>query len=395
MNDIAPMTGFPPAPGSQVTLANWRTPPFHRWAFQHVREILPTAEIANAPDEVQALSEDPADTGALRIDGEDLATFLAATDTDGLVVLRDGRIVLERYANGMTVDTPHILMSVSKSMLGLVAGVLASRGGLDLAAPVTALIPELAGSAYRGATLRQLLDMRAGIRFDEDYTAASGAIIRYRKAQGWNPPDPGEKPSDLRSFFASLTEADGPHDGRFHYVSPNTDLLGWAIERASGMRYADLVSALLWRPMGAARSASITVDRLGAPRCAGGFCATTRDLARVGLLIARDGRRDGRQVIPAEWIADLLGAGDPDAWAAGDFAHYYPGADMHYRGKWYTLRGPAPLLFGLGVNGQNLFVDRANGLVIAKFSSQAAALDPGMIARTMRGVAALRAYFAA
>jgi len=94
----------------------------------------------------------------------------------------------------------------------------------------------------------------------------------------------GEPPTDLRSFLSTLTERHGEHNGRFHYVSPNTDLLGWVLERATGTRYADLVGQALWQPVQAERDAYITVDRFGAPRCAGGFCATPRDMARIGRL---------------------------------------------------------------------------------------------------------------
>jgi len=394
MSDALPMTGFPPDAAGQVTLANWRTPPFNKWAFQHVREIVPSADIPNDPDHVWALPEAPADLGGLSVDGKGFDAFLADTDTDGLVILHRGRIVAERYGNGMNAHTPHILMSVSKSMLGLTAAILKGRGLLDTDALVTSLVPEVGETAWRDAKIAHLLDMRAGIHFDEDYLATSGPIIEYRKAQNWNPLAPGETPSDLRTFFRSLTQADGPHRGRFHYVSPNTDLLGWVIERATGTRYADIVSTYLWQPLGASRSAYITVDRLGAPRCAGGFCATTRDLARVGQLIVQGGWRDGIEILPGSWIDDVIGKGDAAAWDQGDFVSYFPGAPIHYRDKWYVLNGPAPLLFGLGVNGQNLFVDRANEIVIAKFSSQAAAMDTGRIALTMRGVAAIRAHLA-
>lgn len=390
-----PMTGFPPPQAGQVTLANWRTAPFNRWSFQHVREIVPSAEIANDPDRVWRLPEAACDLGDVRVDGGGFDAFLDATDTDAIVVVHRGRIVFERYANGMTRRTPHILMSVSKSMLGLVAAMLADAGRLDRDSAVTRHVPELAGTAYREARVGDLLDMRAGILFDEDYLATSGPIVQYRKAQGWNPLDPGETQSDLRSFFSTLVAADGPHRGRFHYVSPNTDLLGWIIERATGERYCDLVGRLLWQRIGAEHPAYITVDRLGAPRCAGGFCATARDLARVGWLLAQHGRRDGHAVVPAAWIDDVVSNGDPQAWADGDFARYFPGQPMHYRDKWYVLEGDgAPLLFGLGVNGQNLFVDRDNGIVVAKFSSQAAAMDAGRIALTGRGISALRAHLA-
>jgi hypothetical protein len=283
-------------------------------------------------------------------------------------------------------------MSVSKSVLGLLAGILAARGVLDTGKPVTDWVPEVERTAYRGATIRDLLDMRAGISFDENYLANAGPIIAYRKAQGWDPLDPGDKPSDLRSFYAALTEPDGSHHGRFHYVSPNTDLLGWVIERATGKRYADLVSELLWRPMGGGRSGYITVDRLGAPRCAGGICATTRDLARIGLLIAEGGRYDGKEIVPSSWIDDIRGGGDREAWDAGDFINYFPATPIHYRSKWYILHGTARMIFGVGVFGQNLFVDRDNGIVISKFSSQAAPMDEERIRLTMRGVEILRRH---
>lgn len=356
------MHGFPPAARSQVTLANWRTPPFNRWAFHHVREIVPSADIPNDPARVVALPSQPVDLAKLRIDpgsGEPFTFegFLEETSTDGMVVLQRGKLVFERYANGMTAATPHILMSVSKSLLGLLVGALK----LDPERRVTDLIPEISGTAYQGATIRNLLDMRAGVAFEEDYLATSGPIIEYRRATGWNPLEPGDAPSDLRSFYSYLKKPDGPHGGR----------------------YADLMSELLWQPVGAERSAYITVDRLGAPRCAGGMCTTVRDLGRVGQWIIQEG---------GSWIEDIERNGDPKAWAAGNFVEYFPGLPMRYRSKWYVLEGEAPMLFGLGIHGQYLFVDRRNRIVIAKASSQALPLDAARIGLTMRAVSQIR-YF--
>jgi CubicO group peptidase (beta-lactamase class C family) len=248
------MHGFPPSADGQVTLANWRQAPFSRWAFHHMRELVPSAEIANDPGDVHEWPIDRVEIGDVPIEADGVRPlsfdeFLVDTSTDGIVVASGGRIIFERYANGMTETAPHILMSVSKSLLGLVAGVLATRGELEPDRKVTDLVPEVGGTAYTGATIRHLLDMRAGVAFDEDYLATSGAIIAYRKATNWVPLDPGEAPSDLRSFYRTMTERDGPHGGRFHYVSPNTDLLGWVVERATGRRYADLISELIWRPM--------------------------------------------------------------------------------------------------------------------------------------------------
>jgi CubicO group peptidase (beta-lactamase class C family) len=357
----------------QVTLANWRSSPFNRWSFHHVRELIPSADIANDPRHIRELP-----SGDLPHEKQGLDVRIDP-DTDGMAIVHRGRLVFEHYANGMTAETPHILMSVSKSMLGL----LVEKLGLDTGREVSEIIPEMRATAYRGATLRHLLDMRAGIAWDENYLASSGPIIEYRKSTGWNPLGPGEAPSDLHSFYANLKEQDGPHGGRLHYTSPNSDLLGWVIERATGARYADLMSELVWKPAGAERSAYITLDRLGAPRCAGGMCVTLRDLARVGVWVLEQG-------LTERFERD----GEPSAWAAGDLAPYYPGLPMRYRSFWYVVDGAAPLAFGMGIHGQNLFIDRVNDLVIAKLSSQAMPMDAARIGLTMRAISEVRKLLA-
>lgn len=389
------MNAFPPGPDGQVTLANWRTSPFNQWGFQHVRELVPSADIANDPDELWRLPPADSDFAGLAIqdgNGEslDLPAFLAATRTDAFIVVHRGRVVYEHYANGMGPATPHILMSVSKSMMGLLAGILAANGVLDISAQAQAYVPELEGSAFQGASVRQLLDMRSALDFDEDYLATSGEMIAYRKATNWNPLAAGEAPGDLRSFLPTLTATNGAHGGAFNYTSPCADLLGWIIERASNRRYADLFSELLWIPMGAAHHGYVTVDRLGAPRCAGGMCMTAMDLARVGQLLVSGGRRGSRQIIPQGWIDDIIDAGDPEAWQAGPFVPFWPGRPMHYRAQCYVERGERPLLSGFGIHGQHLLVDRAREIVVAKFSSQAAPLDQEAIRMTSEAVDGIR-----
>ncbi len=365
-----------------ATLANWRTAPANRWAFHHVRELIPTADIPNDRRRVRELALGPSPLDGIRVEpdsGEALTldTFLDETGTDGLIVLHRGKMVFERYANGMSAQTPHILMSVSKSVLGLVFGSL----GLDPERPVTDFVPEVRDTAYRGATLRHLLDMRTGVAFNEDYLASTGPIVQYRKATGWNPLAAGEAPSSLHEFYSTLSACDGPHGGRLHYTSPNTDLMGWVIEKATGARYADLLSELLWQRAGAEYPAYITVDRFGAPRAAGGVCATLRDLARAGLYMIEH---------PTAWIEDLERGGDPAAWRAGDLAPYFGGLPLRYRSYWYALEGVAPLLFGYGIHGQFLFVDRRTELVLAKLSSQAAPMDAARIGLMLRAASEVR-----
>ena len=364
------MYGFPPAEPNQASLANWRKAPYCHWAFHHVREIIPSAEIPNDPTDVWELERGTIDTSSLGLDDA-----MVATDSDAVVVLHKDKLVHESYRNGMTSRDPHILMSVSKSMLGLVAGTLVERGELAEDDLITKHVPELENTAYVGATVRDLLDMRAGVFFDEDYLATEGPIIDYRFAANWNPVPKDYAPSDLRSFMSLLTEPDGRHGGRFHYVSPNTDLLAWVFERASGMRYAELVSERLWKPLGAEASGYITVDRIGGARAAGGKCLLARDLARVGMMMANGGQRNGKQVVPASWLEDLVKNGDPQAWKDGDVNPVWGQRDIHYRSKWYVKREAEPLIFGVGIHGQFLFVDPTKKLSIAWFGSQDSPLD--------------------
>jgi CubicO group peptidase (beta-lactamase class C family) len=385
----AMMDGFPPSADSQVTLANWRQHPYSAWAFSHVREIIPSADIPNKPDGVRALGTALEDIGHIEVQPSmNLAQYLDATWTDGYLVLQDGAVVHEVYRNELQAGRQHILMSVSKSMLGVLAGILSHKGKL------TVYVPEVRGTAWNKATVQNVLDMRVGIEFDEDYEATSGPIVEYRKSTGWNPLGPSEAPSDLRSFFSQLTETDGPHEGRFHYVSPNTDLAAWIIERATGTRFADLMSRHLWQPMGAEAPAYITVDRLGAPRGAGGMCVTVRDLARTGQLIVDGGMAGTTRVISPDWIDDLFTGGDTAAWAKGDFADYYPGRTMHYRNKWYVQRGDRPMAFGSGIHGQNLWILPHERIVIAKMSSRPHALDTATTALNLKMVDALKLHLA-
>ena len=388
------MEGFPPSPRDQVTLANWRTAPFNRWAFHHLRELGPTADIPNDPAVTGTLPSDPIGLNALSIESGSrgplaLENVLEEIDADGLVVLQRGRVVYEHYAHGMTLATPHLLMSVSKSLLGLLAGVLVRRKDLQPDRPVTDVVPEVAGTAYDGATIRHLLDMRVGIAFEENYLATSGPMADYRRARGWELFEPGESPSGLRSFLRTLTASAGPHGGPVHYVSPNTDLLGWVVERATGARYADLMSELIWEPLGAERSAYITLDRFGAPFCGGGVCATVRDLARVGQMIVQGGARGGTQIVSEAWLADIVENGDRDAWAAGDLAQYFPGEPLRYRSQWYVFGSKVPVLIAIGINGQSLHVHKQQGIVIAKVASQALPIDPDrgwLAARMISGI---------
>jgi CubicO group peptidase (beta-lactamase class C family) len=268
-------------------------------------------------------------------------------------------------------------MSVSKSITSTVAGVLAGRGMLDVGAEVTRVVPELAGTSFEGATVQQLLDMRTGTRFNEDYADLDADVRVYERLYLWRPavPAAGGAPEvqDALGYFATLGN-DGPHGGPFRYRSVLTDVLAWVIERAAGERLHDLIARELWQPMGAEFDAEITLDRRGNPMADGGVSATLRDLGRFGQLFLRRGRVGRRQVVPARWIDDTV-RGAPDgarAFAEGDREPGYP-PGSHYRNCWWVRDPALPFFYASGINGQNVFVHVPSQTVVVKLSTWPAA----------------------
>jgi CubicO group peptidase (beta-lactamase class C family) len=363
-----------PGPGP-TTLANWQDPPFNRWGFLHVDQLLPTAAISRlgAPSEALVAAERsilqlPVSrlSGAL---GTTVADVLADTETDAFLVLHDGVMVHESYAPSMAADSRHLLMSVTKSYIGAVAGILAERGVLDLDGPIAALIPEVIGFGYEGATVRNLLDMRSGIVFDETYLNPDSEVRILEHLAGWRPPF-GESPMSTYQYLSRL-RADRPHGGGFQYRSCETDVLGWVCERASGTDMATLLSQLIWQQLGTEHDAYIAVDLTGAAIHDGGLCATARDVARFGQLLLDDGRAtSGAQVLPSWWTWDALtGATD----AKGAFAHIssfetgMPGG--HYRHQLWVPFADGQVVLALGIHGQMVYVDQATRTVGVKLSA--------------------------
>lgn len=374
----------------RASLANWRTTPYSRWAFHDVREIIPVADIKRDPRVAVSLPHPAISIDGFNLalrdgSGLDLPGFLDATATDALVVMIDGRIAYEFYGNGTTEHTPHILMSATKAVVGLIVGILQSNGDIDVGADASRYMPELAPTAYRGATIRQLLDMRTNITLDEEQLRA------YLNATNWEPVAPGEIPQGFRRFFEQLKIPAAPHGGPFKYISANTDLLGLVIERATGRKFASLVGELLWKPMGAEHGAYVTVDRDGAPRGTGGLCATARDFARIGQLMVGQGRGKSGNILPKAWIDDIAENGDREAWRSEwGKAFAAIGTDMNYRSGWYIVVGEPKTMFAIGIYGQNLFVDQANGIVVAKVSSQSAPVDYEAMALTHLAIPEIR-----
>lgn len=373
--DLGLMASDPPRPAGLVTLANWEGPPHNRWGFQHVRELVPTARIARGDGRVWRLPRDERDLTKVRVRTAgrrvSLARLLDETYTDGLLVLHRGRIVSENYFNALTPSTTHLCMSVSKSITSAAVGVLVGRGALDPADLVTAHVPQLRGTSFEGCTVRHLLDMRAGTRFNEDYADPEADVSVYEQIYLWRPRTADGLPASITEYYGTL-ENQGPHGGPFDYRSILTDVLGWVLERAGGGRYADLVSSLLWEPMGAEFDAEMTVDGHGHPFADGGFCCTLRDLARFGEMM----RRGGRGVVPRSWVRDTL---TPDVDQVDAFANWHEddayAAGAYYRNAWWVIDPSEPVYMGSGINGQTILIHVPAQVVVAKFSSWPVAWD--------------------
>jgi len=353
----------PDPSGRRATLDTWLRPEHIAWSVRHVRELIPTERIRSSPSP-RVLPERI--DGALLdvvVDAHDgpvrLEDLLRDRERDALLVLHRGEIVLEWLAPGVRTDEQHLVFSVTKSVTGLLAGALATRGQLDLAARVGDLVPEVAGSAFADATVRQLMDMEASYAFVEDYTPGPD-VVAYRRAAGWCPAPP-DAPA-LREFLATR-RPDGPHGERFRYLSPTIDMLGWVCARAAGTTWAEAVERHLWQPCGAELGASVTLDREGTPRAAGGMSALPRDVARLGLVVAER----GAGIVSEEFLDDLLHAGHREQWARGDVAGMWPGGA--YRSGWYTPNVDPEVTLGMGIHGQMLYVDVARQVLVVVLSS--------------------------
>jgi hypothetical protein len=386
------MAGVPPFPEqSLVTLANWQDPPFNRWAFQHIRELIPTARIARAaaPAPLPRAERDILGFQFTYGDRElTVAEMLEETYTDGFLVLHQGRVVAEHYFNGMAPDVPHLLMSVSKSVTSAVAGVLAGQGLLRVSAAVEEIVPELGGTSFEGATVQDLLDMRAGTRFDESYENLEADVRTYERVYLWRPDNGDPRPADALGYFATL-QNDGPQGGPFRYRSILTDVLAWVIERAAGMRLHELISRELWQPMGAEFDAEITLDGHGNPMADGGICASLRDLARFGQLYLQKGMVGDRSVVPAAWIDDTI-RGAPDGAEAFAAAERGGAQGAHYRNCWWVWRPDVPFYQASGINGQAVYVHVPSQTVVAKFSTWPTALSVPAADRAAYAVLAIR-----
>jgi hypothetical protein len=374
---------------SDVTLDNWQSAAQLHWTFQHVAEFLPTATISRGTGPVAELPSTPVElvdiplydrTNSKRTT---VGEVMAATVTDGWMVVRHGKVLAEHYYGGMTADSSHLLMSVSKSLVAMVVGALVSGGTVDPDAELTRYVPALANSGYAGATVRNLLDMRSGIKFSEDYLDPLAEVRLIEQAIGWAPRTVPELPTTMYDFLVTL-QRKSPHGGPFEYRSCETDVLGWICEAASGLRMPELMSQLLWTKLGARNDATIGVDSVGTGMFDGGINACLSDLVRFGSLFLNGGvSLTGERVVSLAWIADTLSGGidSRSAFAASPGDNRMPGG-MYRNQYWFPYPGNNVLVC-LGIHGQLIYVNRAADMVAAKLSSWPLPQDATMLFPTI------------
>lgn len=277
--------------------------------------------------------------------------FLARQRVTGLLILKDGRILFERYQYDRNAAHRFVSHSMAKSIVGLAVGLaLQEKIIASLDDTVAKYVAGLAGSAYGETSIRNVLRMSSGVTFKEVYDgkddlAKFGAL---RGAKG--------AVEALRAF----SERDAAPGQRFHYASIETVVLAVLIRAVTGQTLADYLTTRLWQPMGAEADATWIKSRDGLEVAAGSFNAVLRDYGRLGLLLANDGAVDGKQVIAKDY---LLEATDwrrhPEAFAPRRATPFFG-----YGYQFWTFPGEQRRFALLGVYGQSIFVDPGMKLVM-------------------------------
>ena len=265
------MQGFPPPLDKIITQPDsvYFSFPRLRWSVCHLREFLPTAEISRGigspvpldylpPAEFADMRQEIDALTFMPMDGEEEMTWeesLYANYTDGMLILHEGRVVYERYFGCLKEDGKHAIMSMTKSVTGLLGEILVEEGVLDDTLLVRDVIPEIGDSAFGSATVREVMDMTTGVQYSEDYSNPNADIWLYSAAASPLPKAEGYTGPDGYWEYLQQVQPEGEHGAQFHYKTINSDMLGWMISRVTGKSVTDLASERLWRRMGAEQDA--------------------------------------------------------------------------------------------------------------------------------------------
>ena len=290
-----------------------------------------------------------------------VAPWVVARAVTALVVLKDGQLVFDRYYLGTGPMDRRISWSMAKSALSALFGIVVAEGKIaSLDDPVTKYAPQLTGSAYDGASIRNVLNMASGVKFDEDYMAFFSDINKMGRVIGLG--------GSLDDFTAALKDRAYTPGQTWQYVSIDTHVLGMVIRGATGREIPDLMAEKLITPLGLEVEPAYVTDGTGQAFVLGGLNMTTRDYARLGQLFLQSGSANGSQIVPADWVAASTTASAPTA----------PGA-IGYGYQWWVPKGAVPGEFmAMGIYGQFIYINRPAGVVIAVNAADRHFTDAGV-----------------
>lgn len=310
--------------------------------FSHMDGAFLTTPVPNSGDEM------PLATGPNAALPDVVDAWVSDRSVTSLVVLKDGKIVSEAYFKDTKPDDLRINWSVSKSYLSALLGILIDQGAVasidDL---VTDYATSLTGSAYDGASIKDVLQMSSGVTFNEDYLDQSSDINRMGRVLALG--------RSMDGFTEALTATEANPGERWQYVSIDTHVIGMVIRGATGRSIPDLLSEHIVGPLGLERAPLVLTDGYGVAFVLGGLNTTTRDNARFGQMIAQGGVWNGQQIVPTNWIEASTA---PSAKTApGEFGYGY---------QWWIPPGAtAGQFMARGIYGQYIYIDRPRNVVIA------------------------------
>lgn len=324
--------------------------------FSHMDRAFLTVPVPRGPLATSELSYGPETELP-----EGTAQWIEARAVTSLLVMKDGEIRYEEYFLGTGPDDRRISWSLAKSYLSALFGVLLEEGAIEsLDDPVTRYAPTLAGSAYDGASIRNVLNMASGVVFDEDYLDKSSDINRMGRVVALG--------GTLDDFTASFTETFAAPGEAWKYVSIDTHVIGMVIRGATGRPVADLLAEKIIAPLGQDHDGFYLTDGTGTAFVLGGLNFTTRDYARFGQMILQDGAYGGRQVVPSAWIAESTAASAPTE--PGRIAYGY---------QWWIPKGAHDGEFlARGIYGQYIYIDQASDVVIVVTAADRRFRDDGV-----------------
>ncbi len=297
------------------------------------------------------------DFGGAALDTEE---FLQVTDTVALLVLRDGAVVHEEYRLTGGPDVQWISWSVAKSFVSALVGIAVRDGHIrSIEDPISDYIDTEPGSAYDGVRIKDVLQMSSGARWNEDYSDPTSDVARLGAAMA-----PG---GSLDRFVASALP-DSPPGTVCQYNSADTQALGTLLVRATGRSITDLMQEHLYEPLGMEDDGFWLLDAEGREMAFGGVNLTPRDFAKLGELYRRGGEWNGRQVVPADWVAASV---VPDAphleWGRPVIAGEHLADGYGY--QWWLIPGGLGQYSAIGIYNQFVFVSPSHGVTIVKLSA--------------------------